>query len=463
MESSEWENSKENIAPVKSGRSIKGLGGARGGLSNKPVIGKELGEMEEEKRFERDIAAAMSKPESNDRAQEILSAYLAYYKYVKRTYASSHDKTRAVLERATNELKDIEVVKNNEMYVKLWIELADMSRTPSETFGFMQANKIGEKVALFYIAWAFVAEKADKFDVTEKIFKKAIKHQAEPRKMLQSRFQQFQRRMISRIRDGEIAVSREEKDNVVQASCAGSREALTELSRSATRRNSSIRTGEAVSTRPTGGLNRDENRRERIASNNSNRLDGTVSDSRVSSSVEGAARGNSSSGVSRARAGSGKTTARPTNNFMIFSDSDVTQAPSTEPQPEKYEEDSEKSNDKRRGSNWSVLGPESKRVKENHVPVSTWSEAPLRGGASTSPTKALSFTIFSDATMSSSVAVDPPIAEMASEMEEGRARPVNLRMPSLKRKKTLWSMVRPRTNSRVSVLLKLVEYLHRTL
>jgi hypothetical protein len=36
----------------------------------------------------------------------------------------------------------------------------------------MQVNKIGEKVALFWIAWAFVAEKAGNNKLTDQIFQK---------------------------------------------------------------------------------------------------------------------------------------------------------------------------------------------------------------------------------------------------------------------------------------------------
>jgi hypothetical protein len=68
-------------------------------------------------------------------------------------------------------------------------------RTPGEIFSFMQSNKIGEKVALFWIAWAFVAEKFDNFKLADQIFQKAIKKQAEPKDVLQKRYQQFQRRM----------------------------------------------------------------------------------------------------------------------------------------------------------------------------------------------------------------------------------------------------------------------------
>jgi hypothetical protein len=39
----------------------------------------------------------------------------------------------------------------------------------------MSTNKIGEKVALFWIAWAFVAEKANNFKLTDQIFQKGIR------------------------------------------------------------------------------------------------------------------------------------------------------------------------------------------------------------------------------------------------------------------------------------------------
>ena len=48
-------------------------------------------------------------------------------------------------------------------------------RTPGEIFSFMLANKIGEKVSLFWIAWAFVAEKAGNFKLTDQIFQKGVR------------------------------------------------------------------------------------------------------------------------------------------------------------------------------------------------------------------------------------------------------------------------------------------------
>jgi hypothetical protein len=50
-----------------------------------------------------------------------------------------------------------------------------MLQTPGEVFSFMQANKIGVKVAIYWIAWAFVVEKLANYAMTDKIFQKGLK------------------------------------------------------------------------------------------------------------------------------------------------------------------------------------------------------------------------------------------------------------------------------------------------
>jgi hypothetical protein len=80
-------------------------------------------------------------------------------------------------------------------------------QTPGEVFSFMQVNKIGVKLSLFWIAWAFVAEKVGNFSLADKIFQKGIRlsvistysfmisaRQSEPKELLQNRYQHFQRR-----------------------------------------------------------------------------------------------------------------------------------------------------------------------------------------------------------------------------------------------------------------------------
>lgn len=59
----------------------------------------------------------------------------------------------------------------------------------------MNSNKIGEKNALFWMAWAYVAEKASNFKLTDQIYQKGIRKLAAPKELLQKRYQEFQRRL----------------------------------------------------------------------------------------------------------------------------------------------------------------------------------------------------------------------------------------------------------------------------
>lgn len=70
-----------------------------------------------------------------------------------------------------------------------------MVQHPNDIFAFMNANKIGSKVALYWVAWAFVAEKSKNFKLTDQIFQKGLRYLAEPKELLQKRYQQFQRRL----------------------------------------------------------------------------------------------------------------------------------------------------------------------------------------------------------------------------------------------------------------------------
>jgi hypothetical protein len=72
-------------------------------------------------------------------------------------------------------------------------------------------------VAIFWVAWAFVAEKAENFPFAEKVFKKAIEKEVEPQKFIQERYKQFNRRMSrhwlnSQKTDNDFDSSREEED-----------------------------------------------------------------------------------------------------------------------------------------------------------------------------------------------------------------------------------------------------------
>ena len=124
-----------------------------------------------------------------------LAVYIQYFKWIRSTFPSDLSKSLSLLEKCTCALSGDVKYRNDIRFVKLWIEYADAVRTPGEIFSFMQSNKIGAKLSLFWIAWAFVTEKLENFKLTDQIFQKGISKQAEPKDVLQKRYQQFQRRM----------------------------------------------------------------------------------------------------------------------------------------------------------------------------------------------------------------------------------------------------------------------------
>ena len=50
-------------------------------------------------------------------------------------------------------------VTNVLVELKVWISYADAMANPGDIFKYLHKNKVGLKVALFWVAWAFVAEK----------------------------------------------------------------------------------------------------------------------------------------------------------------------------------------------------------------------------------------------------------------------------------------------------------------
>ena len=174
-----WETCKENVRPVKSGRSAKGLGSFKG---NKIDLNLQ-------KQTYEDLII------NTKNSEDPLDAYVKYFKWTRDTYPSDVSKTLELLERCTLALSHNDKYKNDIRFVKLWIEYADAVRTSGEIFSYMQSNKIGTKLSLFWIAWAFITEKLENYKLTDQIFQKGIKKNAEPKDILHKRYQQFQRRL----------------------------------------------------------------------------------------------------------------------------------------------------------------------------------------------------------------------------------------------------------------------------
>lgn len=83
------------------------------------------------------------------------------------------------MERCTQFFQHDERYHNDERLIKVWIAYADQVPDSDSVFKFLHKNRIGEKVALFWVAWAFVAEKAGNDQLADRLYEKGTHRQVD--------------------------------------------------------------------------------------------------------------------------------------------------------------------------------------------------------------------------------------------------------------------------------------------
>ena len=63
--------------------------------------------------------------------------------------------------------------------VTRWCVQADLLDDPSDVFSYLHRAHIGEDIALFYLAWALVAERQHRSSLADRIYGKGIDRYAE--------------------------------------------------------------------------------------------------------------------------------------------------------------------------------------------------------------------------------------------------------------------------------------------
>ena len=259
-----WELAKENAAPLEKGRSAKTLRRAFGTSSAERVEIEEKTRKYEklvrrsekavewlQRQAERtldgsdreltdDEAQALRDrmpaelgfnpraPDRDDVDHDPLRYWVLYVKHIRESYPSDSQRQFLLMERCARTFMArpflVPEYVNDVRYIRTCILYADKTSNPSEVFKLMSRIKVGTKVSLFWVAWAWVAEKAEDFQFTEKIFQKALKTGAQPRKFLEERQRQFLRRM-SRHWLNASQVQEEEEDEAADG--RGALNALT--------------------------------------------------------------------------------------------------------------------------------------------------------------------------------------------------------------------------------------------
>jgi Mad3/BUB1 homology region 1 len=179
-----WEKSKENAAPLARGRNVE--------IFEKNLLKVQSKEEREEaerakQRFERLVAL--------DDTDDPLVDWLSYIKFHQEIFPSDTHAQFLLMERCARRLLHVDRYKADVRFIRLCVLYADKTDHPGDVFKFLHQHKVGTKVALFWTAWAWVAEQKADFSFAEKLFVKGISKDAQPLKLLEQRHKLFQARM----------------------------------------------------------------------------------------------------------------------------------------------------------------------------------------------------------------------------------------------------------------------------
>jgi len=180
----DWENIKENAKPLKRGRDVKKLNSvARFGSTRKAESERQRIKTD----FEHQVTIGTTD----------LNPWIRYIKWTEEEYPAGGQQSNVLilLERCCRTFLNVNEMKNDERYIKIWLKYFDLLEEPLPLFRFLCSNRIGERVSLFYIAWALVAEHAKNYGLADKVFTRGKNFSAKPKKVLANRQKQFQRRM----------------------------------------------------------------------------------------------------------------------------------------------------------------------------------------------------------------------------------------------------------------------------
>lgn len=256
------------------------------GENETPNNSRELTEEESQSLRQQLVTELGYDPSTSDRDNidyDPMRYWVLYIKHIREAYPTDTQKQFLLMERCARTFMArpflIPSYQNDVRFIRICILYADKTSNPSEVFKLMSKSKVGTKVSLFWVAWAWVAEKAQDFPFTEKIFQKALSVGAEPRQFLEERQRQFLRRMSRHWLDAsqmqEDGLVGDGEDNAVD--CAGKRGVLNSLSSEGVARNdrgSGLNRHAQLPPQPNGSSSSSSSSRPTSARSSNNQLGG---------------------------------------------------------------------------------------------------------------------------------------------------------------------------------------------
>ncbi|XDV43777.1 hypothetical protein PO909_012187 [Leuciscus waleckii] len=199
----EWELCKENIQPLKQGRTISALHQA---LCQQQE-GNHTALNQKKQAFESELRMYDG--------DDPLDVWVRYIKWTKQTFPQGGKESNlsVLLERAVMLFTADKKYHNDVRYVELWIEFAEGCSDPMDVFRYMQAQGIGTMQAALYISWSEEHEKRGNLKMADRVFQDGVKCGAEPVDKLQVFHRALQARVCRQMMSSMTAQQRDDDDD----------------------------------------------------------------------------------------------------------------------------------------------------------------------------------------------------------------------------------------------------------
>ncbi|XP_016308826.1 mitotic checkpoint serine/threonine-protein kinase BUB1 beta-like [Sinocyclocheilus anshuiensis] len=199
----EWELCKENIQPLRQGRSVSALHQA---LCQQQE-GNHTALNQKKQAFESELRLYDG--------DDPLDVWVRYIKWTKQTYPQGGKESHlsVLLERAVTRFTADKKYHNDVRYVELWIAFAEGCSDPMDVYRYMQAQGIGSVQAALYIAWSEEYEKRGNIKMADSVFQDGIKCGAEPVEKLHAFHRALQARACRQMMSSMTDQHRDDDDD----------------------------------------------------------------------------------------------------------------------------------------------------------------------------------------------------------------------------------------------------------
>ncbi len=180
----EWELSKENVLPLRQGRTFNNLNAALQQPSE-----SQLRKIKEEKhQFELDLRTY--------KGDDPLGVWSNYVTWTEQNFpkGGKESHTQDLLERCISTFRDDERYRNDTRFLSIWVKFAGLCNDPVEIFTFLFTQNMFTKLSAFYVAWASELETMGNMKKANTVYSQGLECNAEPTDLLQIRMKEFQMR-----------------------------------------------------------------------------------------------------------------------------------------------------------------------------------------------------------------------------------------------------------------------------